>query len=115
MDYRRVPDNGGRVTGRGSCTISGVTTSAETRLFHLDPLWVAEQKSPFRRPRQGVALIREPRNHCDAIKDSRNEPPSLRYTAYAVVKSYSMKLKQESTGEYHKNHSSPKGSRADLE
>lgn len=27
MDYRRVPDNGGRVTGRGSCTISGVTTS----------------------------------------------------------------------------------------
>ena len=47
MDYRRVPDNGGRVTGRGSCTISGVTTSAETRLFPLDPLWVAEQKSPL--------------------------------------------------------------------
>ena len=32
-----------------------------------------------------------------------------------VGKSYSKKLKQESTGEYHKNHSSPKGSRADLE
>ena len=47
MDYRRVPDNGGRVTGRGSCTISGVTTSAETRLSPLDPLWVAEQKSPL--------------------------------------------------------------------
>ena len=47
MDYRRVPDNGGRVTGRGSCTISGVTTSAEIRLFPLAPLWVAEQKSPF--------------------------------------------------------------------
>ena len=47
MDYRRVPDNGGRFTGRGSCTISGVTTSAETRPFPLDPLWVAEQKSPL--------------------------------------------------------------------
>ena len=48
MDYRRVPDNGGRVTtGRGNCAISGVTTSAETRLFPLDPLWVAERKSPF--------------------------------------------------------------------
>ncbi len=47
MDYRRVPDNGGRVTGRGSCAISGVTTSAETRLFPLDPLWVAEQKFPL--------------------------------------------------------------------
>lgn len=47
MDYRRVPDNGGRVTGRGSCTISGVTTSAETRPSSIDPLWVAEQKSPL--------------------------------------------------------------------
>ena len=47
MDYRRVPDNGGRVTGRGSCTISGVTASAETRPSSIDPLWVAEQKSPF--------------------------------------------------------------------
>ncbi len=47
MDYRRVPGIGGRVTGRGSCAISGVTTSAETRLFPLDPLWVAEQKSPL--------------------------------------------------------------------
>ena len=47
MDYRRVPDNGGRVTGWGSCTISGVTTSAETRLSSIDPLWVAEQKSPL--------------------------------------------------------------------
>lgn len=27
MDYRRVPDNGGRVTGQGSCAISGVATS----------------------------------------------------------------------------------------
>ena len=47
MDYRRVPDNGGRVTGQGSCAISGVTTSAETRPSSIDPLWVAEQKSPF--------------------------------------------------------------------
>ncbi len=47
MDYRRVPDNGGRVTGRGSCAISGVTTSAQTRLSPFDPLWVAEQKSPL--------------------------------------------------------------------
>ena len=38
MDYRRVPDNGGRVTGRGSCTISGVTTSAETRPLPPRPL-----------------------------------------------------------------------------
>lgn len=116
MDYRRVPDNGGRVTGRGSCTISGVTTSAETRPSPHRPL-VGRQAEipPFRRPRPGVVLFREPRNHCDAIKDSRNEPPSLRYTTYAVVKSDSKKLKQESTGEYHKHHSSPKGSRADLE
>ena len=42
MDYRRVPDNGGRVTGRGSCTISGVATSAEIRPSPIDPLWVAE-------------------------------------------------------------------------
>ena len=114
MDYRRVPDNGGRVTGRGSCAISGVTTSAETRPFPLDPLWVAEQKSPFP-ARPGVVLFRELSNHCDAMWGLRNEPPSLRYTTYAVVKLDSKKLKQESTGEYHKNHSSPKGSRADLE
>ena len=53
MDYRRVPDNGGRVTGRGSCTISGVTTSAETRPSSIDPLWVAEQKSSFSATRKG--------------------------------------------------------------
>lgn len=47
MDYRRVPDNGGRVTGRGSCTISGVATSAEIRPSPIDPLWVAELKSPL--------------------------------------------------------------------
>ena len=69
MDYRRVPDNGGRVTGRGSCAISGVTTSAETRLFPLDPLWVAEQN--LQRPRKGVALIRESCNQCDTLAGSQ--------------------------------------------
>lgn len=32
-----------------------------------------------------------------------------------VGNSNSKKLKQESTGEYHQNHSNPEGSRADLE
>ena len=44
---------------------------AETRPYPLDPLWVAEQKSPFPTTTPGVALIRESGNQCDTLAGSR--------------------------------------------